>query len=201
MKYDEIMDRVEVTPEMRQRVLRNLEQAKTRKKKNNLLRQVMSLAACVAIVLCCWYAWKSRKQEQGVQMGSQIENVDSLKALSQKTGIPLEELTGLPFEVVRTEYVSYWTELAEIQYFGQTDSLCYRKSIGTDDNSGDYNTYAQEKTLELSSCTVTFKGNTDGYLLATWTDGTYAYSISVTSPMTEEAFRSLLEANFEKIVQ
>lgn len=198
MKYEEIMDRVEVTPEMRQRVLQNLEQAQTRKRKNNILRQVMSLAACVAIVLCCWYAWRPRQQEQGVQMGSQIENVDSLKALSQKTGIPLEELTGIPFEIERTEYVSYWAELAEIQYFGQTDSLCYRKSIGMEDNSGDYNTYAQEKTLELSGCTVTFKGNTDGYLLAIWTDGTYAYSISVTSPLAEETFRSLLEANFEK---
>lgn len=196
MKYDEIMDRVEVTLQMRQRVLRNLEQAQTGKKKSLVWRQVMSLAACVAIVLCCWYAWKPRQQDQGVQMGSQIENVGSLDALSQKTGIPMEELTGLPFEVTETEYVSYWGNLAEIQYFGQADSACYRKSIGTEDNSGDYNEYAKEKTTEVSGCVVTLKGSMDGYLLATWTDGTYAYSISLSAPVSEEEFRVVLETNF-----
>lgn len=198
MKYEEIMDRVEVTPEMRQRVLSNLEQA--RKPKRPALRQLMSLAACLAIVLCCWYAWKPRQQTQvenpGAQGASQIENVASLEALSQKTGVPMKELTGLPFDVEATQYVSYWEELAEIQYFGQTDSLCYRKSYGTGDNSGDYNVYSQVKTLDVSGCAVTLKGGAEGYSLAAWTDGTYAYSISASKPLTEETFRGLLEANF-----
>ncbi len=198
MKYEEIMDRVEVTPEMRQRVLSNLEQA--RKPKRPALRQLMSLAACLTIVLCCWYAWKPRQQTQvenpGAQGASQIENVASLEALSQKTGVPMKELTGLPFDVEVTQYVSYWEELAEIQYFGQTDSLCYRKSHGTEDNSGDYNVYSQVKTLDVSGCAVTLKGGAEGYSLAAWTDGTYAYSISASKPLTEETFRGLLEANF-----
>lgn len=198
MKYEEIMDRVEVTPEMRQRVLSNLEQA--RKPKRPALRQLMSLAACLAIVLCCWYAWKPRQQTQvenpGAQGAAQIENVASLEALSQKTGVPMKELTGLPFDVEATQYVSYWEKLAEIQYFGQTDSLCYRKSHGTGDNSGDYNVYSQVKTLDVSGCAVTLKGGAEGYSLAAWTDGTYAYSISASKPLTEETFRGLLEANF-----
>ncbi len=198
MKYEEIMDRVEVTPEMRQRVLSNLEQA--RKPKRPALRQLMSLAACLAILLCCWYAWKPRQQTQvenpGAQGASQVENVASLEALSQKTGVPMKELTGLPFDVEATQYVSYWEELAEIQYFGQTDSLCYRKSHGTEDNSGDYNVYSQVKTLDVSGCAVTLKGGAEGYSLAAWTDGTYAYSISASKPLTEETFRGLLEANF-----
>lgn len=198
MKYEEIMDRVEVTPEMRQRVLSNLEQA--RKPKRPALRQLMSLAACLAIVLCCWYAWKPRQQTQvenpGAQGASQIENVASLEALSQKTGVPMKELTGLPFDVEATQYVSYWEKLAEIQYFGRTDSLCYRKSHGTEDNSGDYNVYSQVKTLDVSGCAVTLKGGAEGYSLAVWTDGTYAYSISASKPLTEETFRGLLEANF-----
>ena len=160
----------------------------------------MSLAACLAIVLCCWYAWKPRQQTQvenpGAQGASQIENVASLEALSQKTGVPMKELTGLPFDVEVTQYVSYWEELAEIQYFGQTDSLCYRKSHGTEDNSGDYNVYSQVKTLDVSGCAVTLKGGAEGYSLAAWTDGTYAYSISASKPLTEETFRGLLEANF-----
>ena len=57
MKYEQIMDKIEVTPEMRRRVLRNVE-AVQRKKQKRLVRQLVSLAACLAIVVCCWYAWK-----------------------------------------------------------------------------------------------------------------------------------------------
>lgn len=193
LKYEEIMDRIEVTPQMRQRVLQNLEKAQ--KKKRSVLRQVLSAAACLAVLLCCWYAWKPRQQPI-VQGGAQIENVDSVEALTQKTGIPLQELTGLPFEVTGEEYVSYWQELAEIQYLGQSDTLRYRKSLGTEDNSGDYNVYSQEKTVDVSGLSVTLKGDGESCSLALWTDGTYAYSISVSAPLPEEAFRALLEANF-----
>lgn len=195
MKYKEIMDKIEVTPEMRQRVLENVQAARETKKKRAHLRQLVSLAACLAIVLCCWYAWQP-KREQNVQVIPQIENVASVEELSQKTGIPMEELKDLPFEVTQREYVSYWEELAEIQYHGEANSLRYRKSLGTEDNSGDYNTYSQEETLTVSGGAVTLRGNSDGYSLATWTDGTYAYSVSVTAPIPEAAFRGMLESNF-----
>ena len=202
MKYEQIMDRIEVTPEMRQRVLQNIK-AEQAKKRNRLTRQLFSLAACAAIVLCCWVAWRPKQpqqpqgQEQGMMGTAQIETVDTLSALSEKTGIPMKELTGLPFAVERTEYVSYWNELAEIQYFGESDTLRYRKSLGTEDNSGDYNAYAQETELSLSGCSVTLKGSAGGYTLAVWTDGTYAYSVSVSTPMPEAVFRAWLEENFE----
>ena len=197
MKYEQIMDRIEVTPEMRQRVLRNIETAR-RRKTRRLTRQLFTLAACLAIVVCCWFAWKpkqAREPEQGLMGAAQIESVESLAALCERTGVPMEELTGIPFPVEHTEYVSYWGDLAEIQYFGGTNTLRYRKSLGTEDNSGDYNAYAREAELVFSGCAVTLKGDADGYTLATWTDGAYACSVSVSEPLSEDVFRSLLEGN------
>lgn len=196
MKYDEIMEKIEVTPGMRQRILQNLETAQP--KRRPALRQLFTLAACLAIVLCCWFAWKPRQAppEQGMMAVSQIDSLGSLQALSEKTGIPLTELTGLPFAVEHTEYVSYWEELAEIQYFGATDSLRYRKSLGTEDNSGDYNTYPQTETLEIFGNSVTLKGENGAFTLALWTDGSYTYSISVTQPLSKEAFQTLISENF-----
>lgn len=199
MKYEQIMDRIEVTPEMRQRVLRNVEAKQAKQKKRQLTRRLFTLAACLAIVVCCWYVWKPKQAdppEQGMMVVAQIDTVDSLEALTEKTGIPMDELTGLPFPVERTEYVSYWDELAEIQYFGGNDSLRYRKSTGTEDNSGDYSVYAQEETLEISGNAVTLKGDNGAYSLAIWTDGNYAYSISVTNPLSRDAVRALIEKNF-----
>ena len=196
MKYEEIMDRIEVTPEMRQRVLRNVEAAQTRKKRRTM-RQLFTLAACLAVVVCCWFAWKPKQaQEQGMMGTAQIETVENIQALSEKTGVPMRELTGIPFDVEKVEYVSYWEEMAEIQYLGESDTLRYRKSQGTEDNSGDYNVYAREENLDISGNTVTLKGEGDQYTLAIWTDGSYAYSISLTTPLSREAFTALIEENF-----
>ena len=197
MKYEEIMDRIEVTPEMRQRVLHNLENAQ-KAKKRRLTKQIFSLAACLAIIVCCWFAWRpkqAKEPEQGLMSTAQIETVDSLAALSEKTGMDLKELKGLPFQVEQTEYVSYWGSLAEIRYFGGTENLCYRKSQSTEDNSGDYNAYAQIETLEIAGVTVTLKGENGAFSLAVWTDGQYAYSISVSTPLAKEAFLALVEEN------
>ena len=131
MKYEEIMDKIQLTPEMRRRVLRNVEVKQAKQKKRQLTQRLFTLAACLAIVVCCWYVRKPKQLdplEQGMMAGAQIDTVDSLEAMTEKTGIPLDELTGVPFTVERTEYVSYWDNLAKIQYFGDTDSLCYRKS-------------------------------------------------------------------------
>ena len=200
MKYEEIMDRIEVTPEMRQRVLSGVEAAWA-KKKSQSLRRLFALAACLAVVLCCWFAWKPKQvqdPEQGMLAVPQIDTMDSLQTLIQKTGIPMKDLIGIPFAVEHREYTSYWEELAEIQYVGKTDTLCYRKSNGTEDNSGDYNVYPQEKTLNIAENTVTLKGEENLYTLAAWTDGSYAYSISVTAPISQETFTALIEANFAK---
>lgn len=197
MKYEEIMARIEVTPEMRQRVLHNLENAQ-KAKKRRLTKQLFSLAACLAIIVCCWFAWKpkqAKEPEQGMLATAQIETVDSLAALSKKTGMDMKELTGLPFAVEQTEYVSYWGALAEIQYFGGTENLRYRKSQGTEDNSGDYNVYTQVETLEIAGMSVTLKGENGAFSLAAWTDGQFAYSICVSTPLSEEAFSALLEEN------
>lgn len=198
MKYEEIMDKIQLTPEMRRRVLHNVEVKQAKQKKRQLTLRLFTLAACLAIVVCCWYVWKPKQadsQKQGMMAVARIDTVDSLEALTEKTGIPLNELTGVPFTVERTEYVSYWGNLAKIQYFGDTDSLCYCKSPGTEDNSGDYTVYAQEETLEISGNAVTLKGSDGVYSLAIWTDGSYAYSISVTNPLSEDAFRTLIEEN------
>ena len=196
MKYEEIMDRVELTPEMRQRVLRNVEAARIQKRKR-VLRHLTALAACMAIALCGWFVWQPRHvQEPDVMAIPQIEEMGSIEALSAKTGIPLKELTGIPFPVEHTQYVSYWENLAEIEYSGGTDTLCYRKSQGTEDNSGDYNVYGREETAEIAGSTVTLKGSGEGFTLATWTDGSYAYSVSLTTPLSQEAFLTFLAENF-----
>ena len=94
LKYEQIMDKIEVTPEMRQRVLRNVEAGQAKQKKRQLTRRLVTLAACLAIVVCCCHVWKPKQTdppEQGMMAVAQIDTVDSLEALTEKTGIPMNE--------------------------------------------------------------------------------------------------------------
>lgn len=51
-KYDEVMEKLEVTPEMRARILQNVEtQMAEPCKKPNRLRRFAALAACLAVLL------------------------------------------------------------------------------------------------------------------------------------------------------
>ena len=97
LKYEQIMDKIEVTPEMRQRVLRNVGAEQAKQKKRQLTRRLVTLAACLAIVVCCWYVWKPKQTdppEQGMMAVAQIDTVDSLEALTEKTGDSHERADG-----------------------------------------------------------------------------------------------------------
>lgn len=124
-----------------------------------------------------------------------IEEVSSLAELANVTGLPLKELTGLPFEITGETYTAYGTELAEITYSGGSQTLCYRVSAGTDDNSGDYNEYNTETQTDINGLTLTLKGNDGKFSLAVWTDGTYSYSISLTEGIDQEALLEMITAS------
>ena len=67
MKYDELMDRIEVTPEMRQRILKNIETADLTPDKKVLrlhhLKQYLAAAACFALLITGIYTLPQRRPE------------------------------------------------------------------------------------------------------------------------------------------
>lgn len=65
-----------------------------------------------------------------------------------------------------------------------------RKAPGSEDISGDYNSYSDEHTAELDGVTVTLRGNDGLVMTAIWTDGDYAYSITCNG-MAEDAVLAL----------
>ena len=113
--YDEIMEEIQVTDAMRDRILQNIANTDMRKKssekkKSRIYRwQKYSLtAACLAFVLVCAMAlpklWNSNGQESqmaGDESGTDeltgvtswgIQECSSAEALSEAAGFPIEEL-------------------------------------------------------------------------------------------------------------
>lgn len=192
--YDEIMDKIEVTPEMRRRVLHRIEAEEISPAKPKILRfpawkKYLSAAACLVLVIAGAAALPRLIRPQppggGVQAVPQIEEAPSLAELSKMVGFEVNPGLALPFEPEETTYCSYWNELAQIQYSGQGQTATYRQSAGAEDNSGDYTVYGDVAEITAGGLPVTLKGNGGAYVLAVWTDGTFSYSLQLSQGASE----------------
>ena len=198
-KYDEVMEKLEVTPEMRARILKNVEAqaAEPRKKPNPLLR-FAALAACLAVLLVGAVALPKFisspvPEESETMIANGMIELPSRDELSEAVGFPVKSASALPFFPQSILYTSYWGEMAQIDYANGGSSACFRQSLGEEDNSGDWNEYPAQEALSVSGCTVTLKGAPDSYTLAIWSDGTYSYSLSLSAGQPASVWEAIIE--------
>ena len=205
--YRELMEQVNLTPEARERILTNVQQADLSPQPEQKIvpfrpqkqtwRRWASLAACLVVVVAAVLAVPqfrgSDNDTTPPQLtGTPFHQVDTLAALSDAVGFPVTEPTVLPFDLVNTTYTAYDEGLAEITYTGPDDQTAtYRQSLGTADNSGDYNLYPDTQTLPEQNATL--KGQDQSYTLALWTDGTYTYSLRLSSGLSADGWQALLD--------
>lgn len=189
--YHEIMDQIEVTDEMRSRILSNLskEMADMDDKPSKVVRfskwqKYASIAACLAVLIVCGAVVQNLAhkdpdvpQEEFAGPVADIVECASAEELSKKAGFTVEELKELPFDVSEVSYTWQWNELAQIDYTGENNALMYRKALGDEDISGVYTEYANVQTQDINGDTVAIKG-TDGLCyLATWQSDGYTHAL------------------------
>lgn len=202
-KYDEIMEKIVVTKEMRTRILSNIKQTAP-KSKNKILRlpayrKYLPVAACLVVLLIgatvIPNVLKNGQTDDPLvyEQSNGIAYADNAEALSAYVGFPVNEISSLPFEATEITYLAYEREMAEISYANEEQTLYFRKSIGTEDNSGDYDTYDTLSQITVKDCPITIKGNDQLYNLAVWNDGQYSYSIGVTNGISQDELSVLIE--------
>ena len=206
------MEEIQVTEEMRDRILQNIANTEipkkfSGKKISHFYRwQKYSLtAACLALLLVGAVAlpklWSGNGQEApmvGSEVGTGeltgsaswgIQECSSAEALSEAAGFPVEELEQLPFTVQETNYIYLGDELAEIRYYGTGEErLDYRKSVGTEDNSGVYLDFDRVQEENVDGTKATLKGDETRVYLILWQKDDFSYSIYAEEGIpTEEA--------------
>ena len=129
---------------------------------------------------------------------SQIPNLltahDSLAELAKAVGFDIKALT-VPAGYEADAYIDISGELAEVFYVKGDDTLVYRVSKGEGDNSGDYNTYSNKKTVDVNGVSVELRGN-DKVNVATWSNGGFAYSVSVKQRISETEVAAVVSSTF-----
>ena len=198
-KYDEVMEKLEVTPEMHARILQNVEtQMAEPCKKPNRLRRFAALAACLAVLLVGAMALPKFisspvPEESETMIANGMVEVISKEELSEAVGFQVKSAQSLPFFPQSIYYTSYWGEMAQIDYANGGSMACFRQSLGEEDNSGDWSEYPAQKSLTVNGCAVTLKGEADSYTIAIWQDGTYSYSLSLSAGQPASVWESIVE--------
>ena len=210
-RYDRIMEHIEVTDDMRRRVLQNLREAQAREAgeegqeapapspggRRSAWKRYLPLAACLAIVVAVGAVALPHQQGQDqaagpTVTGSAVVDCSSADKLSQVVNFTVEDLEGLPFQVEQRDYTAYQAELAEITYSGEDQTAVFRKSPGSGDISGNYEDFETVSEVSVSPYTVTLKGQAGAYRLALWSDGEFAYSLQFSSALPEQDWVDLL---------
>lgn len=204
--YHEIMEKIEVTDDMRSRILNNVSRQAINTPHKLVtfphLRKMASIAACLVLLLIGGTLMKNEFHPADSNPGQEmvggaygIEECTSIAELSQKAGFKVKEIpeTDIPFKVNTVSYQWCWDEFAQVVYEGNNNSLTYRKAKGTEDISGDYTQYEQVLDQEINGVSITFKGTKDKYELATWVTQGYSYSINITESTTIDILSKLIQ--------
>lgn len=201
-KYNEAMEHIEVTPEMRSRILNNIENIDFAEKKRTKIvrfpniKRFATLAACLAVMLVGALTLPNLldiSNEPPVIENNDIVEVSSVEELSKTVGFEVSEPGNLPFESESVVYTAYWAEMAEIIYTNDEQTAAFRKGIGSDDVSGDYNSYELTSKISVNDINATLKGNGETYTLAIWTDGEFAYSLSLSEGVGDAEWIEMLQ--------
>ena len=83
--------------------------------------------------------------------------------------------------------------MLEVNYNGERGgSVCLRKAVGTDDVSGDYNSYDLTQTSRIAGQDVTLRGVENAWYVATWTSDGYSFAVVSTSALTTSQVEALV---------
>ncbi len=209
-RYEEIMDHVRVDGEMRSRILAHVSAADLSApaaQRTPFPRRWLAAVACLTLLavggVVLPRVWAPEEPQKppvaasrppmtgtpnvGVVPG--MMEVETVEALEEVVGFPVERL---PLEGKLT-CKAYGTTVAEIRCEGAEGTTVLRKWAGSEDNSGDYGSYAQTAQITVGDWSVQLKGNESGYVLGQWSDQTYSWSLKLPQAMDEAGWADLIE--------
>ena len=128
-----------------------------------------------------------------VQSGNPYAEYDTLEEAENTIGFEISVPDSYG-EYTEPYYAVIEGKILEVQYYNGDDrGMIISKSRGSEDISGDFNEYNTVTETEVNGNTVTIKGNGDEFSLALWVSGDYSYSVSVSSGISENALKEIIE--------
>jgi hypothetical protein len=188
-KYNQMAERIVVTPEMSERILKNISQfdfAKdgTKHRKTIPFIKMLSVAACF-LVLIGGVVFLRDMIKPPVQVVPDIVEYENLAELSANIDFALTVPTELLQDMKGISFVYISKAIAEITYTDGNNTIRYRMAKGDEDISGDYTEYKNVKEYQGNERTITINGNEAGFHLAIWTNEEFSFALFSERPLSE----------------
>ena len=186
-RYNQIMKNIEVTAEMRDRILNNignldLDNIPEKTVPLHKYKRYLSAAACFVPVKPPLFGETA------------ILEHSTINELSKAVGFTVQELHNLPFDTETVRYLSFWGELAKIEYAAGNYTVVFRMAYGEDDISGDYTEYSLIENRRVNGYDVTLKGIDDKFNLAVWKHDDFSYSIRIMDGISENELLDMVQS-------
>ncbi len=201
-RYDEVMKNIEVTDEMRNRILNNISSLDLKKTSKKAVpfphyKRYVSIAACFLILIvgsAIVHNTINLPGDPPIQVAPDIVSYQSAGELSDAIGFTVKEIQELPFDIESVKYTSYWDEIADIEYAGSDNTAIFRMSVGNEDVSGYFDEFTSIESPEINGTDVTIKGHDDGYILALWQTDGFSYALQFKEPVSRQKMMDTIQS-------
>ena len=137
---------------------------------------------------------KADTKNEDVQIPNPLTEHETLADLAKTVGFDVT-LPAVDKAYKETAFIDISGTTADVRFADDEDTITFRKAKGSDDISGDNNTYKANKTIAVKDVSVSVKGN-DGINTATWQKDGFTYSFSSDKAMTQDALVKAIENLF-----
>lgn len=201
-RYDEVMKNIEVTDEMKNKILNKINNLDFDKIPNKVVffrnyKKYISIAACFVVLLVGSIISHNAfhmPDDFPVQVVSDIVEMSSSSELSKDVGFTVKEIYKLPFDVKSIKYTSYWGELADITYTGSNNTAIFRMANCDEDVSGYSDEFTSVESHFVNGYNVTIKGKDDQYILAVWQKDGYSYSVQFIESVSKQKILDTIQS-------
>ncbi len=121
-----------------------------------------------------------------------ITNYNSIEELEKTVGFDIS-LPTMPENYEISSINDINKTLAEVVFSDGNNEITYRISKGNEDNSGDYNTYSDEKELKINDYTINCRGN-DGINTATLLKDDFCISVTSKTALSENEISDIFKS-------
>lgn len=126
----------------------------------------------------------------GVQIPNPWQEYKSVSEAAKAAGISFAAPAKLGKH--KLSYIQATDGIVELSYTKAGNEICIRKGAGTEDISGDFETYKNVTEKTINGSAVTLKDNGEGVISATWTDGNNSYSLHSEIGLTTKFVESII---------
>lgn len=163
------------------------------------LKRIFSLALGTALALSLVACGSNdnpaadNSKPGAVQPPSNYVDCDTLEEAIEMAGIEI----SIP-EVIKgyddcTFRANKTDGMIEVIFQNDDDEIRFRKGLGDEDISGNYNDFSEKNDVNVDGSTVQMKGSEGKVNIATWSKDGYSYSIDGTEAMDKTAMTDLIK--------